>query len=470
MKRRDFLRAAVSSSLVYGLGSMPGIASSVLAQTSAMSLTRNTFVNVMLEGAPDFRHLMPPAYSSDQNSYGYQFWKAKATAHSLSATDSNAWANRWDNDYFHLSSSYDNKTVEFGLSKEAVWLKKMWDKGNLAVINNVAGGIDRNHAHCQMQLNQGNTESHKGDRPGWGGRLVRASSGNVVSLTTSPADFCFSPDGDNWQKRGNDNIIAASNTREMGLYKPQSDDNSRQAGIARSLEGYYQAKQDEMSSNSLYRRFVEQEAEARFYGDLIDERLADHPVPMAIEALYTEGALTELADFKLAPQIRNLYDSILCNDIMDMRVASMLVGGWDTHKDQKMKLESLFTDLFGEGRAFDALQASVPTEVSDKMVFMFAGEFGRQLKANGDAGTDHGRGTSYLLVGENVRGGIYGDMYPEEELSRLGDKSPDINGLTSLEHVLAEVSNWVQPGSSSVVFPKLAEKNKEQGLDLTLFS
>jgi uncharacterized protein (DUF1501 family) len=172
----------------------------------------------------------------------------------------------------------------------------------------------------------------------------------------------------------------------------------------------------------------------------------------------------------LGYQIRNLHDSILCDDIMDMRLASMLVRGRDTHTEQKEKLDILFTDMFGEGRALDALQASVPTEVSDKMVFMFAGEFGRQLKANGDAGTDHGRGTSYLLVGENVRGGIYGDMYPEEELSRLGDKSPDINGLTSLEHVLAEVSNWVQPGSSSVVFPKLAEKNKEQGLDLTLFS
>ena len=238
---------------MYGLGSIPGIASSALAQNAAMSLTRNTFVNVMLEGAPDLRHLMPPAYSSDQNSYGYQFWKAKADAHDLSASDSNAWANRWDNDYFHLSSTYGNKTVEFGLSKEAVWLKKMWDKGNLAVVNNVLGGFDRNHAHCQMQLNQGDTQSNNHHGTGWGGRLVRAAGGNVVSLTTSPSDFCFSPDGDNWNMRGNDNIISAANTREMGLYQPSADDDSREAGIARSLEGYYRAKQGEMSTTSLYR-------------------------------------------------------------------------------------------------------------------------------------------------------------------------------------------------------------------------
>jgi hypothetical protein len=117
-----------------------------------------------------------------------------------------------------------------------------------------------------------------------------------LSLTTSPADFCFSPDGDNWNMRGNDNIISAANTREMGLYQPSADDDSREAGIARSLEGYYRAKQGEVSTTSLYRRFVDQEAEARHYGDLIEERLAGNLLPMAIEALYTKDAPAELAD------------------------------------------------------------------------------------------------------------------------------------------------------------------------------
>ena len=99
-------------------------------------------------------------------------------------------------------------------------------------------------------------------------------------------------------------------------------------------------------------------------------------------------------------------------------------------------------------------------------MFVFSGEFGRQLKANGGLGTDHGRGNTVLLVGMPVNGGIYGDMFPEAELDRLDQPTPDIEGRTDVDALFAELADWAVPGSSSGVFPGLQDARIESGVNL----
>lgn len=113
-------------------------------------------------------------------------------------------------------------------------------------------------------------------------------------------------------------------------------------------------------------------------------------------------------------------------------------------------------------------------------VYVFSSDFGRQLKANGDRGTDHGRGNYMILIGDSVKGGVYGEMFPASEIT--GDPAPydtqgaDIKGLTSFERVLAEVCDWVEPESGVKVFPNTILNDStggpilEDGVDLkTLF-
>ncbi len=82
------------------------------------------------------------------------------------------------------------------------------------------------------------------------------------------------------------------------------------------------------------------------------------------------------------------------------------------------------------------------------------------IRANGDAGTDHGRGIYSILWGADVNGGLYGEMFPEREANPdedgdvpLETSGSDVLGQTSTEKILAEVCEWMQPGSSSSVFP-----------------
>jgi uncharacterized protein (DUF1501 family) len=258
-------------------------------------------------------------------------------------------------------------------------------------------------------------------------------------------------------------MIAAPDTRAMTLYRaPPDQPLASSAMISRSLASYYAAKRGTLPGDSVYGQFLELERVLRAFGEPIDERLADIPVPASIEALMSG----QLVSPGFGEQIRNLHDSLACQDILGMRVASLDYGGWDSHQGQVQLIEPKLADLFGEGMAFATLYAELPPDVLDKLILVIAGEFGRQLRANGDQGTDHGEGNSIIVIGDGVRGGVYGEMFPEAELARLGDPSPQIEGQTGLEHVFGAVCDWVSPGAGDQVFPGRTGAPLEPGIGL----
>ncbi|KHD07705.1 hypothetical protein PN36_15920 [Candidatus Thiomargarita nelsonii] len=468
MKRRDLIKTALVSGALYGAGGLPvfGQIARGASVNSFPTPNNRMLVDVMLDGGPDFRYLNPPPFDSDINSFGYRYWEVQAAAHDLPRDDPGAWEQRWNDDYFHLSDG----TTDFGFLKQAEWLKNMWEAGKVAIINNVVGGTSRDHAHCQLIKDLGDITASANDinRAGWGGKLAYIAGGNVLALTRSPRAFCFGPDPQNPEQRSNANVIAAANTRQMRLYHPSEGQEASWSGrIARNLKAYYAAKRQEMDQNSIYKQFVDMEEKARLFGDAIDERLSGIPIPSAIEGLYTSNSGNDLNNHGFGKQIRNLYDSLACSDIVNLWAASLAMGGWDTHKDQKAYIESNLTDLFGTGKAFDTLFQEIPVEVADNLVILIGGEFGRQLKANGGYGTDHGRGSSIFVIGNQVNGGLYGDMFPASELDRLDDHSPDIEGLTDYDHPFGQICEWISPNSSDFVFPNQSNAKLEAGVDLS---
>ena len=173
----------------------------------------------------------------------------------------------------------------------------------------------------------------------------------------------------------------------------------------------------------------------------------------------------------IGEQIRNLYDSLAANDILGLRVASMEYGSWDSHKNQRDFIEPKLEDLFGDNKTFDTLYQEIPQATQDNLVLVFAGEFGRQLRANGANGCDHGKGNYALVIGNAVNGGVYGDMFPQGELARLDTPSSDIDGLTDFDHILGSVADWVVPGSGDSVFPRRTIAAIEPGVNFSnLFS
>ena len=83
------------------------------------------------------------------------------------------------------------------------------------------------------------------------------------------------------------------------------------------------------------------------------------------------------------------------------RIAMIETGGWDTHTGQRQRLGA---QLKGLDAMIGALQSGLGPLWSDTMVLV-ATEFGRTVAVNGTGGTDHGTGSSAMLLGGAVRGG-----------------------------------------------------------------
>ena len=103
--------------------------------------------------------------------------------------------------------------------------------------------------------------------------------------------------------------------------------------------------------------------------------------------------------------------------------AMIEIGGWDTHKAQ----------LAGLNRQFEQLDAGLML-LKDELgkdwnqtLVIIATEFGRTVRVNGTAGTDHGTASTLLLAGGAVNGGqILGDWpgLAEKELYEGRDLMP----------------------------------------------
>jgi len=185
-------------------------------------------------------------------------------------------------------------------------------------------------------------------------------------------------------------------------------------------------------------------------------------------------------------QIRNIYDVIAANDLLNPRVLSTGYGGWDSHGAQRQVpsilasdpnnpfegrgiesgLKDIFGGQFGSSPAdpsalhsgFSALWESLSTPADqEKLVLTIAGEFGRQIRDNGDRGTDHGKGNFMLVISDAVQGGVYGEMFPDDEVDKYDNQSlntPDIDQRSEIDSFFSKVADWVAPGSASADFPR----------------
>ncbi len=461
LSRRRFLQSSLALA-AFATGYLPGVSRIARADGFA-PVGQPILANIMLNGGPDLRHPLVPPFSTVAGSYGRTYWEARAISHSPDDTSLTALQARWNNDFYHLQS---NGTA-FGILKRCGWLHDMFLQGKVALVCGVLSDTSRDHEQAIRNMEMGIRDANKLTfGSGWGGRLSAAANGNAVALTGSPRRFTFGPDPltpSNLTKISHARVIPAANMRELGL--TDVDDLgwfSTNEYTTRALKHYYAERRATIPATAVHAQFSDHEHKLRIFGDLIDARLADVPIPPAIESLFGETGVR----YDLALHTRNLYDALASNDLLNMRVASLEFNGWDTHDQQKNEIEPNLEMLFGTNGALAKLYSVLPVDARANLAFVIGGEFGRQLKANGGGGTDHGEGTTIILIGDAVQGGIYGTAFPESEIPLYAEDSADIEGRNAIDHVFGAACEWVTPGSKASVFPDHATAPYEAGANL----
>ena len=470
MERRDFIKLSLNTVLLLSLSGLV-----TKAEAGSISIKKSVIVNIMLDGGPDFRYIIVPPYNSDTkvDSYADKFWKARASLWKHANTTDEL-KQEYSNHYKEIT--FDS--VTFGVHNKCAWLKDEIEAGNVAIISNVIASTNRDHHHSQVMMENGSVDAnaHNLDVSGWAGRAATKLGAKVVSSTNEIRLICNGPHPTDPLKHDNSCVIANYNSRNPGLesYDTQGDlDNnkpnyrwSQKAKLDRALTSYYALKRGTIPSSSPFSKAMAHEKQLRDFGNLLRAKLKDLTIPTSINSIMNDDN-NKLKSSSFAKQILSLHDSYISQDILNMRLASLSYSGWDSHKNLVDKITPKFEDIFGATKGLASLVGELDADAYEDSVFIIGGEFGRQLKSNGDNGNDHGRGNTMLVIGGKVNGGLYGKLFPDSELNKLDTKNEDIEGLTSMFKVYAEVLNWQSNGLGDSVFEDLASQNVESGVDLT---
>lgn len=127
---------------------------------------------------------------------------------------------------------------------------------------------------------------------------------------------------------------------------------------------------------------------------------------------------------------------------LGLRVATIDLGGWDTHNGQgedgggyfytrveelARGLAAFYTDLDGVGGQ----------NYTQRLTVVVQSEFGRRLRENNDRGSDHGHGNMMMVLSGNSIGGIHG-TWPGLDNGALY-QGADLEVTTDYRRVLSEI-------------------------------
>ena len=180
-------------------------------------------------------------------------------------------------------------------------------------------------------------------------------------------------------------------------------------------------------------------------------------VPNTIAALGTaaqvqasSGSAPDYPGGEFGAALRDI--SAILKAEVGLQVATVDVGGWDTHTDEQNQLDHLLGEA---AAALSAFVADLGPSRRSRVTVAVMTEFGRRVGMNDSAGTDHGHGSViWLLGGGLATGGVFGKW---DQLADATLDDGDVAGLNDPFDVLGElVQKRLGAGSLSTVFPGLA--------------
>ncbi len=126
-------------------------------------------------------------------------------------------------------------------------------------------------------------------------------------------------------------------------------------------------------------------------------------------------------------------------------------GQFDTHENQAPVLEPLLTEL---SFALSAFQLDIEQRgLADRVLVFVWSEFGRRLKGNASAGTDHGAGGIAWVQGTQARSGVLTDYPQLNDLDSLGNLKVTVD----FRQVYASlIEQWLASDAAAVI-PRAGE-------------
>lgn len=118
---------------------------------------------------------------------------------------------------------------------------------------------------------------------------------------------------------------------------------------------------------------------------------------------------------------------------------------FDTHEGQSWRHAAIWTDV---DAAIEAFYATLSPTWTKRVAMMSFSEFGRRPQANASGGTDHGTASALFVIGENVKGGLYGAAPDLTKLDSRGNLPVAVDYRSAYASVLG---GWLGGDTSAVL-------------------
>lgn len=145
--------------------------------------------------------------------------------------------------------------------------------------------------------------------------------------------------------------------------------------------------------------------------------------------------------------------AVLIKSDVGLEAAQVDIGGWDTHSAQDPIAGSMAKTMQDFSNSLAAFYADI-IATGYGVTVVAVSEFGRNVRENGSAGTDHGRGTVMFAMGKGISGGrVLTKNWPGLAKENL-ESGQDLRVTLDYKDILAEiVQNRLGNPNVDLVFP-----------------
>ena len=357
---------------------------------------RHALVVVFLRGAADGLTLVAPIADDNYHNFRPRLAVKKADAVPLDGT--------------------------FGLHPNLRALEAAWKEGDLEIIHGAGGESDtRSHFEAQDLMEHGGVAAG-----GWLGRFLRTrgpSQSPLAAVALSPT----MPES----LSGAPTAAAFESLREFAITEGRKG--ARKEDFTRALQQLYAREKDGL-----------REAAAHTFEALQRIEAIDTKATPENGAAYEEK-------YPFAQGLRQIAQLVRADVGLD--VASIDLGGWDSHFTQKSQIEPLMLQL---ANGLGAFRRDLGPRMATTTVVVMT-EFGRRVAENSAFGTDHGRGGAMFVMGGGVKGGRVLGGWPGLKPEMLEDPG-DLPVWNNYRNIIAPIltRHGAEPASLAQVFPDFA--------------
>ncbi len=300
-------------------------------------------------------------------------------------------------DYRPTLSIAENQVIplndELGLHPTMAPLKRFWDAGKLAIFLGI-GYPSPSYSHFRSMDIWHTCEPDKVGVEGWLGQVIKEIDPNAENVLT----------GVNFG-RGLPRALAKEGVPVASV------GNLETYGLLTGIEGEDQRAQALDVFGRMYGPTIGSSYTLDYIRRTGTDALKGADILATAPDKYTSKV--EYSATAIGQYMKNIAQTHLAEFGTRVLFTTSPYNGFDTHANQASDHARLWTDVSNTVETF--FEDLRDHQASDNVLLFMFSEFGRRIVDNG-SGTDHGASSVAFVVGEQVKGGVYG-TYPSLEPS-----------------------------------------------------